>query len=90
MNVITLNKANNLMERISHLSSIKINLNPKLCNGIGIKSNSLDKYSYVYNLYEKTIDSNVDEVAIMKEGVQSMYNKTCELLEKAKKELEEL
>ena len=93
MNKVTLEKANKLNDRIEKLSFMKRDLRPQFCNGIGIcgstRKNDSNTY-YAYNLWSTHRSNSEDTDLIMREGIKSMYDKVCLLLEESESELKAL
>ena len=90
----TIIKANTLLERINKLTTMKSDLRPAFCNGVGVCKYNGDKNDktpyYTYNLWSTHNSNMEDNDLIMRIGIESMYDKVCSLLEEAEKELEKL
>ena len=68
-------------------------LRPEFCNGVGIcgitRKNDSNTY-YTYNLWSTHKSNTEDTDLIMREGIQSMYDKICLLLKEAESDFKAL
>ena len=90
----TIIKANTLLERINKLTTMKSDLRPQFCNGVGVCKYDGDKNDktpyYTYNLWSTHKSNMEDNDLIMRVAIKAMYEKVSQLLEEAEKELEKL
>lgn len=94
MKIETIIKANTLLERIKKLTTMKSDLRPQFCNGVGVckynKGKNDNTPYYIYNLWSTHNTNMGDDDIIMRVGINAMYEKVSQLLEEAEKELEKL
>ena len=89
-----LDKANKLDERRAKLKKIKSDLRPQFCSGVAFKRYSGDKNDetkyYRYHFFATVTGCEKDESILERVAIEAMYNKVCDLLDKAEKDFEDL
>lgn len=88
----TLEKANSLNDRIKRLETMKRELRPEHCNGVGICGHTPRNESvrYQFNLHSIHKSNTGDNDLIMRVGIKAMYDEVCRLLEFAEADLKAL